>query len=136
MIWKETFEHALMNKPDLDLDVINQLVWKPCLDSCEKLLVSLSDLSISLVEIDKVFSFKHKENLETQLHSLLRGVQECTEDLATLDMNSIETAIRKIRQYWNLCRYCQGASVLLKIRDSLGLQCGDFSVVEELSKEV
>ena len=124
---------ATRDNPDLTLDSIHLMVWQPCLGKCKQLLVSLSDLSMKLVDVDLVFR-DHKENIDTQLQALFKGVSDCTRE--EFDWTLMERAIRKIKQYWDLCRYRNGANIFLRIRDSLGLGDGDFSLVEKLSKEV
>ena len=131
--WREAMSIAINDNPDLTLDSIYPLVWQPCLGKCKQLLVSLSDLSMKLVDVDVVFK-DHRENIDTQLYALFRGVSDCTRE--QFDLRLIERAIRKIKQYWDLCRYRKGANIFLRIRDSLGLGGGDFGLVERLSKEV
>lgn len=131
--WREAMSTAIKDNPDLMLDSIYFLVWQPCLDKCKQLLMSLSDLSMKLVDVDVVFK-DHKENINTQLYALFKGVSDCTRE--QFDWRLMERAIGKIKQYWDLCRYRNGANIFLRIRDSLGLGGGDFSLVEKLSKEV
>ena len=131
--WREAKSTAVRDNSDLTLDHMYPLVWQPCLGRCIQLLTSLSDLSMTLVEVDRVFK-DHRDNIDTQLHSLFRGVSDCATE--QFDWRLIERAIMKIRQYWELCRYREGANIFLRIRDSLGLGGGDFSLVEKLSKEV
>jgi hypothetical protein len=124
---------AIRDNPDLTLDSMYPLVWQPCLGKCKQLLTSLSDLSMKLVDIDLVF-MDHRENIDTQLDALFKGVSDCTRE--PFDWRLVERAIGKIKLYWDLCRYREGANIFLRIRDSLGLEGGDFSLVEKLSKEV
>ena len=131
--WKEAKSVAIRSNPDLTIDSIYPLVWQPCLDKCKQLLMSLSDLSMKLVHVDQVFK-DHRDNIDTQLSSLFRGVSGCTRE--RFDWRLIERAIWKIKQYWELCRYRKGANIFLRIRDSLDLGGGDFNLVEKLSKEV
>ena len=131
--WKEAMSVAIKDNPDLTLDNVYPLVWQPCLDRCKQLLLSLSNLIMKLVDVDKVFK-DHKDNIDTQLLALFKGVSDCTRE--QFDWRLIERAIGRIRQYWELYRCRKGANIFLRIRDSLGLRAGDFSLIEELSKEV
>ena len=131
--WREAMSVAVKDNPDLTLDNVYPLVWQPCLDWCKQLLLSLSNLSMKLVDVDKVFK-DHKDNIDTQLLALSKGVSDCTRE--QFDWRLIERAIKRIGQYWELCRYREGANIFLRIRDSLNLRNGDFSLVEKLSKEV
>ena len=131
--WKEAKSVAIRGNPNFTLDDIYPLVWQPCLGKCIQLLTSLSNLSMKLVDVDVVFK-DHRDNIDTQLFSLFRGVSDCTRE--QFDWGLIEKAVWKIKQYWDLCRYRKGANIFLRIRDSLGLEGGDFSLVEKLSTKV
>lgn len=131
--WKEAMSIAIRDNPDLTLDSMHQSVWQPCLDKCNLLLTSLSNLSMKLLDVDHFFR-DHKENICPQLCALSKGISLCTGE--QFDWRLIEKAIKKIEQYWDLCRYRKGANIFLGIRDSLDLEGGDFSLVEKLSKEV
>ena len=124
---------AIKDNPNLTLDSIHPSVWQPCLGKCKQLLASLSDLSMKLLDVDQVFR-DHRENIDPQLCALFKGMSLCARE--QYDWRQIEKAIGKIKQYWDLCRYRKGANIFLGIRDSLGLEGGDFSLVEKLSKEV
>ena len=131
--WQKSMTSALKNSPDLDLSGVYPLVWEPCLEDIKQLLKILSNLSIKLVDIDRDF-LHHKDQIDTQLLALFKGVNECTDE--NFNWSLIERAINRIRQYWELCRYREGANIFLEIRDSLGLEHGDFSTVQKLSQEV
>ena len=131
--WREAMSIAIRDNPDLTLNSIYQMVWQPCLDKCKQLLMSLSDLSIKLFDIDYIFR-GHMENIEPQLYALFKGISLCTTE--QFDWRWIEKAVDKIKQYWDLCCYRKVANVFLGIRDSLDLEGGDFSLVEKLSKEL
>ena len=133
--WNEAKSVAIGENPDLTVDDVHPLMWQPCLGKCKQLLQSLSDLSMKLVDVDLVFK-SHKANIDTQLLALFKGISDCTRGSEQFNWGLVEKAIRRIRQYWELCRYRKGASIFLGIRDSLGLEGGDFSLVEKLSKEV
>ena len=133
MFWREAMSIAIRDNPDLTLDSIHPMVWQPCLGKCKQLLTSLSDLSMKLVDVDHIFR-DHRENIHHQLYTLFKGLSLCIRE--KFNWTQIENAIEKIKQYWDLCRYRKGANIFLGIRDSLGLEGGDFSLVEKLSKEV
>lgn len=131
--WREAMSIAIIDNPNLTLDGIHHLVWQPCLGMCKQLLTSLSNLSMNLVDVDHIFR-NHREKIYSQLSALSKGISICTSE--RFDWDLIEKAIEKIKQYWELCHYRRGANIFLRIRDSLGLGGGDFSLVEKLSKEV
>ena len=133
MFWREGMSIAIRDNPDLTLDSIHPMVWQPCLGKCKQLLMSVSDFSMKLIDVDHIFK-DHRENIHPQLYALFKGLSLCTRE--NFDWTQIEKAIEKIKQYWDLCRYRKGANIFLRIRDSLDLEGGDFSLVEKLSKEV
>jgi hypothetical protein len=131
--WREAMSIAIRENPDLTLDSIHPVVWQPCLSKFKHLLMSLSDLSMKLLDVDQVFR-DHRENIHPQLHALFKDLPLCI--TGQFDWKQIEKAIKKIKQYWYLCCRREGANTFLEIRASLGLKGGDFSLVEKLSKEV
>lgn len=131
--WKNFMLSAIEHYPTIDLNGVYPFVWQPCLESLNELLTSLSNLSMRLEDVDRNFA-RHKDDLNTQLFAVFKGVTESVDE--SFHWNLIERAILRIQQYWELCRYCQVANILLRIRDSLGLDSGDFSLVEKLAKEV
>ena len=130
--WRNAMVHASTSHPELTLDDIYSLVWQPCIQQCKQLLQSLMDLSMKLSDVDLLLA-PHKMHLETQLHSLLKGVSEIMQKSA--DSSLIDTANERIRNYWNLREYQKGADIFLRLKKSLGLR-GEFRQVEKLSQQV
>ena len=131
--WKSALKNATKDNDKLILENVHPLVWEPCINSCKELLLSLSSLSTKLIIVDKKLK-PHQNKLDTQLFTLLRGVKLCTG--LNIEDDKINAAIAQVKQYWNLCRFQDGANIFLSIRTSLGLTKGDFTLVEKLSKEV
>lgn len=131
--WRNALTKASTDKHDLGIADICPLVWVPCLNGCKELLQSLAAQTTQLTTIDETLK-PHQGKLETQLHTLLMGVRKCTG--ISIQNSSIDSAISRIKQYWDLCRYQDGANIFMSIRTSLGLTKGDFSLVEKLAKEV
>ena len=132
-LWKTTLLNARANSPDLTLDNIYSLVWQPCIQQCQQLLDSLMDMSIKLSDVDDLL-WPHNVRLETQLHSLFKGINEITQKKPSSSL--IDRATQRIRNYWALRKYKKGADIFLKLKDSLGLTQGDFRQVERLSQQV
>ena len=126
-------KHVLRNNADLTIASIHTLIWKPTFGHCHHLLQSLSDQTIKLADVDKHFR-DFDDQLETQVSNLAAGIGECVK------MPSIQPttqlALRRVRNYWKLCEYRDGADVFLNLRDALNLQKGDFKDVEKFSTEV
>ena len=133
--WKKFLTSALNTNPNLGLEDIYSSLWLPSLNFCRELLHTLSDLSIPLGVVDQVFK-DHKADIETQLLQLFKGVSECPQVSESFNHSLIERAVVRIKQYWEVCRYREGANIILRIRNSLGLHGGDFNLVEKLSREV
>ena len=131
--WRKAMCQASSTHPELTLDDIYSLVWQPCIQQCKQLLHSLMDLSMKLSDVDNILA-PHEAHLETQLHSLLKGVSEIIQKSPNSSL--IDTANKRIRNYWNLRRYQKGADIFLRLKKSLGLTGGDFHQVEKLSKQV
>ena len=126
-------KHVLRNTADLTIASIHILIWKPTFDHCHHLLKSLSDQTIKLAHVDKHFR-DFDDQLETQVSNLAAGIGECVK----MPPNNprIQLALRRVRNYWKLCEYRDGADVFLDLRDVLNLQNGDFKHVEKFSTEV
>ena len=112
---------------------IHTRIWKPTFDHCQQLLKSLTDQTIMLADVDKHFK-PFADQLETQVSNLSAGIVECVQIEA--DLRGIQSALHRVRNYWKLCEYRDGADVFLRLRDVLMLQSGDFKEVELFSTEV
>ena len=132
-IWKRHLQQAIADNAEFSLDDVFQTVWQPCLEECRKLLQSLADLTMKLSDVDIVLG-PHQVRLETQLQLLFKGITEITKKSDNPSL--IERAARRIRDYWNLRRYQEGADTFLRLKNSLRLTKGDFRLVERLSQQV
>ena len=133
VIWKRHLLQAIIDDAELSLNNIFQTVWQPCVEECRKLLQSLINLTMKLSDVDIVLG-PHKARLETQLHLLFKGITEITKKFSNPSL--IDRAARRIRDYWNLRQYQEGADTFLGLKNSLGLTRGDFRPVERLSQQV
>ncbi len=132
-IWRRNLQQAITDNAELSVDDIYLAVWQPCLGECRNLLQSLLDLTMKLSDVDIVLG-PHQARLETQLQLLFKGIAEITKK--SEDPSLIERAARRIRDYWNLRQYQEGADTFLRLKDSLRLTKGDFQLVERLSQQV
>ena len=126
-------KHVLRSNAELTIASIHYLIWKPTFDHCQHLLKSLTDQTIKLADVDKHFR-EFDDQLETQVSNLAAGIGECVK----MPPNHLRTqlALRRVRNYWKLCEYRDGADVFLDLRDVLKLQNADFEDVERFSSEV
>ena len=112
---------------------IHTSIWKPTFDHCQQLLHSLIDQTIMLADVDKHFK-PFEAQLETQVTNLATGIGDCVK--LKPDSSKIKLALDRVRNYWKLCQYREGADVFLRLRDVLNLKDGDFKEVELFSTEV
>ena len=132
-IWRGALHQAVTNNPQLSLGDVCVLVWQPSILQCRNLMESLMDLSMKLSDVDTILK-PYDNRLETQLQLLFNRMTEITQKSGNLSL--IERAARRIKEYWNLRQYQEGADTFLKVKNSLGLTKGDFRLVERLSQQV
>lgn len=108
------------------LDLIYEDVFQPCYSKYQKIYESLKNGSMTFEEVDLIFK-------------AYRGkYAELTEDAAIMskldpadDRRWIQRRIQQIEQYHDLHLAVESAQVVIKVKQTLGLQ-GDFQVLEKL----
>ena len=133
-IWMDTLKYAQRHNPNMSIDDMSSCVWEPTFTKCQEIKGQLQKKSISLSDVDKYFGPHKGETLEKELDSLVRGIDYCCNEPS--DLNWICQAVQWINKYWKLCAQCEAVNSFLKLRDTLKLTEGDFSVVETISTEV
>lgn len=131
--WNTKLDCAVQDIPEFSIAHVHHHVWKPTLNSLVKLIDSVVSLTIKLSEVDDYF--KGQESLDTQLNNLFHGVSQCV-NREHEDVTPIHRALDAIHDYWLFCEYCNGADIFLKLRTTLNLQEGDFSLVEKFATNV
>ena len=131
-IWRRNLQQAVTNN-ELTLNDVFQTVWQPCIKECRMLLQSLMDLTMKLSDVDVILE-PHRVRLEIQLKLLVDAMTAIS--IKFENPSRIDKASRRVREYWNLRQYQQGASTFLRLKDSLGLTTGDFQLVQKLSQQV
>ena len=131
--WRRTLDEAITDNPQLSLSDIYASVWQPSLGRCRKLLESLEDQSIKLSDMDTDLK-PYCDRLEAHLELLNKCMTNITRISGNLCL--IKQAVRRIREYWNLCHYQRSANTFLELKKTLGLTTGDFQLVEKLSQQV
>ena len=135
-LFKDQWSRAILSASsvqELKLDDLFCSVWQPCLKNCHWLIQSLIDMSIKLSEVDEYFKL-HDVDFDRHVEVLFREVNKTIPVCGSSE--SLNEALRKVHHYWSLCRYHEGATIILELKNSLGLVEGDFREVEMLSKEV
>ena len=101
-------------------------IWQPAFVFCEKLLTDLADRSMKLDFVDKHLT-QFNKNLLNDVKNLAEAIRSCSKP--TPQSHQLQSAVKKVHDYWRLCRYEDGARVFLQLRDVLNLK-GDFSLIE------
>ena len=114
---------------------IHTSVWQPAFVHSQTMLEQLHDQSMKLVDVDKFFKHYRSKQLESQLMTLFMGVNACRDLKGETNGTFIKRAVRRMNEYWDLCRYRDAANMFLELRSVLDLK-GDFRNVERLSTEV
>ena len=123
---------VINSSTDLTIASISTLVWKPTFEHCQVLIDSLINLTIKLADVDKHFG-DFKGQIETQVANLASGMWECLQSAP--NQGKLQYALDRVRKYWKLCEYRDGADVFLELKEVLNLH-GDFKGVEKFSTEV
>ncbi len=102
-------------------------IWQPAFNFCLELLADLADQSMKLDFVDKHLT-KFFETLLNDVKNLAEAIRSCGSQ-STPQFHQLKLAVKKVHDYWRLCRYEDGARVFLQLRDVLNLK-GDFSFIE------
>ena len=132
--WKKALKYIDSLLDELEIGKIQRFVWIPCKSNCVKLLKSVIDQSISLSKVDETF-LTHKSNISREVVLLYEGMKAITNSFSENNQMQVGTAVRKINDYWKVCRYYQVSHAFLELKKLLQLS-GDFSAVEEFSQKV
>ena len=131
------FVRALDNKvqevlvrKDVDLTIgdIHAKIWQPVFTFCQQLINNLADQSIPLSLVDEHLKTEpFSPSLLNHLNTLTTAIRNCSQQVPTFP--KLEDAVKKVKDYWRLCDYRDGAQVFLQLRDLLKLN-GDFELIE------
>jgi hypothetical protein len=132
--WRDTLLRVVRQRTHLMIDKIYDLVWIPCKSSCQHLLDSVIDQSITLAEVDERFSV-HRCDMETQLTVLFKGITGTSEAFTDERLSEVEIAAQRIREYWELQQYYRCSNAVINVKKSL-LLTGDFDEVTCLAEKV
>ena len=125
---------ASQEEPELTIEDIRTQIWDPTFEECTRLLESLHDRSIQLVDVDRYFS--QIKDKETQLHCLHDGITECEGGVRQKEKYEwIVTAVKLMEEYWSLLKLADAARTVMTLKDKLNLS-GDFSLIQTIADEV
>ncbi len=128
----DRLKKILITKPNLLIDQIYVEIWQPVFNHCISLLHTLDDQSMKLSLVDKHLK-RHKDNVRTVVFNLAVGVSKSLR--VEPNYSTLNSALRKVEQYWKLCQYQTGARTFLRLKSVMNLK-GDFSLIEKLSDQV
>ncbi|RVE69570.1 hypothetical protein OJAV_G00079000 [Oryzias javanicus] len=108
-------------------DVIYSNIFKPCIDEYRTIHTRLKNCSITLEEVNQLFgAYKGKHNDLSQELRIMSRVDKAG------DTKWIDRTFEQIVQYHELHLAVASAQVIMKVKETLGLQ-GDFRVLETLT---
>ena len=115
---------------------VESKIWTPTITYCRKILIDLSELSMTLAEVDHHFKHYSIHDIEKELHLLCSGVHQCLSQQPPLGNEWIHDCVCRIEDYRKLCNYRDAANYFLELKTSLNLSQGDFRDVERISQQV
>lgn len=111
-------------------DVIYDDIFKPSIDEYRTIHASLKNCSITLEEVNQLFgAYKGKHNDLSEELRVMSRVDKAG------DTQWIDSRVEQIVQYHELHLAVASAQVIMKVKETLGLQ-GDFRVLETLTNIV
>ena len=102
-------------------------IWQPAFTFCQNLLTNLADRSMKLDFVDKHLT-QFSKHLSNNVNNLAEAIRSCSQPIP--QSHQLQSAVKKVHDYWRLCRYEDGARVFLQLKDVLNLK-GDFSLIEK-----
>lgn len=132
--WILNMKKAKTN-PDMSISDIEERVWTPTFECCQKILDQLQQCSMTLADVDRYFKNYTKWLLETNLKLLFKGVVECLEQRSQSD-DWICPVVGHIEKYRKLRSYHNAAKAFLDLKHVLKLTKGDYTEFVDLSNEV
>ncbi len=112
---------------EITVNDIFSKIWQPAFTFCQNLLTDLANRSMKLDFVDKHLKKQFSKNLVNDINDLAEAIRSCSQPIP--QSHQLQSAVKKVRDYWRLCRYEGGARVFLQLRDVLNLK-GDFSLIE------
>ena len=127
--WTKKLKDALATlDTEITVNDIFSKIWQPAFTFCQNLLTGLADQSMKLDFVDTHLA-KFSESLLNDVKNLAEAIRSCGSQSTPPSFHQLELAVKKVHDYWRLCRYEEGARVFLQLKDVLNLK-GDFSVIE------
>ena len=113
-------------------DIYSQ-IWRPTFEHCQKFLSKLVSLRITLFSVDRYLK-PYSQNLKVEVNNLAAGLKRCSPDVP--DHGKIDLALSKVKDYWRICEYQEGAQVFLDLKNVLNLERGNFIQIQKLATNV
>ena len=124
-------------KRHLSLSDVVENIWKPAFKIWTKHVASVKDGTISLGDVDKLFSgYKNREKeLEEELSYMFEVNTGQTTKKAKELKKTVRERVAQIQRYHQLHQYSSSADTIWKFKEAMGFT-GNFKVVEELRNQV
>ncbi|KAL2078388.1 hypothetical protein ACEWY4_026073 [Coilia grayii] len=111
-----------------DLLRVKEEVWEPCLHGFLQLGEVIADSSVTFKELDRTLERVGDQGCGVQIKRELVLLEHILKDHKGLPPGWADQRLQQIQQYRQLHEASESASVILKIRDRLGLT-GDFEKI-------
>ena len=136
-IWDLTSIRAAREAMELTIQDIVTKIWDPAFEESQRILDSLQNNSVKLREVDDRFSsYDDPDVIQSHLYELFKGVEVCCKRKEPQTCPAwIESAVRRMQEYWILSRCAKAAQTVLDLRTRLGLT-GEFSLMETIATRV
>ena len=138
--WREHGNKALgavaarqPTQPQLTIEDVEKLVWRPASDDLASLCKSCLDGSISLKDVDKHFGYfkGDYDNLAKEITQMIPTYETKKREFDA----KIRERITQVKQYHQLSQCMTAANAVLDFSAAMGLE-GDFQIVEDLKNQV
>lgn len=136
-IWTQASDKAARSNSELTIPDIVMEIWEPVFEECCRFLDSVKNQSIKLHEVDDWFGdYDDPLVIQNHLRNLHNGIELCYNRIAPQDCPSwIKHAVKRMQEYWTLCRYSRAAGTVLDLKSRLGLT-GDFTEINTIASQV
>ena len=135
--WREHGNKALgavaAKQPQLTIEDVEKLVWRPASVDLASLCKSCLDGSISLKDVDKHFGY-FKGDYDNLAKEITQMIPTYETKKGEFDAK-IRERVTQVKQYQQLSQCITAANAVLDFSAAMGLE-GDFQVVKDLTNQV
>ena len=131
--WNARIEE--LRNEQLEFEDVAELILEFVFQKCLKYHQSLKDRTITLAMVDELLDqyCDTNTNMETEFHSLEKGICKCLE--VETNLSWIGPCIQRMKEYRSLRQHADTANAILKLQETLNLT-GNFTIIEQLAEQV